>query len=129
MFVGVARIVLAVPGARSLKDKRHTVHALRDRVRARLSVSIAEVGELDRHQVAVLGVSLVARDSSHCSELMSQVVKLAEAQRDAFVSDVATEVIPFGEAGRGVQGGIEQALDRFSPPSGTSSHEEDEDEP
>jgi len=133
MFVGVARIVLAVPGARSLKDKRHTVHALRDRVRARLSVSIAEVGELDRHQVAVLGVTLVARDSSHCSELMSQVVKLAEAQRDAFVSDVATEVIPFGEAGRGVQGGIEQALDRLSPQSGSpgrvSSHEEDEDEP
>src|SRR5690349_17106040 len=113
MFVGVARIVLSIPGSRSLKDKRRVVHALRDRVRARVSVSIAEVGELDRLQLAVLGVSVVARDSAHCSELLSLVTKMADGQRDAVLSDVATEIVAFGDAGRGVRGGVEQAFERL----------------
>src|SRR5689334_4011217 len=96
MFVGVARMVLSVPGARSLKDKRQVVRSFRDRVRARLSASIAEVGDLERYQVATLGVSVVARDSAHCSSLLSDVRHMAEGLREALLSDVATEIIPFG---------------------------------
>ena len=112
MFVGVARMVLSVPGARSLKDKRRVVHSFRDRVRARVSASIAEVGELERYQVATLGVSVVARDSAHCASLLSEVRRMAEGLREALLSDVATEIIPLGLGGAGVQGGIEQALER-----------------
>ena len=36
MFVGVARFVLQIPGARSLKDRRKVVKSFKDRVRARL---------------------------------------------------------------------------------------------
>lgn len=112
MFVGVARMVLSVPGARSLKDKRQVVRSFRDRVRARLSASIAEVGELERYQVATLGVAVVARDSAHCATLLSDVRHMAEGLREALLADVATEIIPLGLGGAGVQGGIEQALDR-----------------
>lgn len=123
MYVGVLRIVLSIPGARSLKDKRQVVRSFRDRARARLSVSIAEVGDLDRHQVATLGASVVARDASHCSELLSEVSALAGNLREALVADVATEIVAFGAGGRGVQGGIEQALQR-----GAASDDEEEDE-
>jgi len=115
MFVGVARMVLSVPGARSLKDKRQVVRSFRDRVRARLSASIAEVGDLERHQVATLGVSVVARDSAHCSALLSDVRHMAEGLREALLSDLATEIIAFGAGGAGVRGGIEQALTRDAP--------------
>jgi uncharacterized protein YlxP (DUF503 family) len=112
MFVGVARITLSIPGARSLKDKRRVVHSFRDRVRARLSVSIAEVGDLERYQVATLGACVVARDAAHCDELLSEVTHFAGTLREALLADVATEVVAFGDGGRGVQGGIEQALAR-----------------
>jgi uncharacterized protein YlxP (DUF503 family) len=112
MFVGVARMVLSVPGARSLKDKRQVVRSFRDRVRARLSASIAEVGELERYQVATLGVTVVARDAQHCSALLSDVRHMAESLREALLADVATEIIPFGQGGAGIRGGIEQALGR-----------------
>jgi uncharacterized protein len=115
MFVGVARMVLSVPGARSLKDKRQVVRSFRDRVRARLSASIAEVGELERYQLATLAVAVVARDSAHCSSLLSDVRHMAEGLREALLSDVATEIIPFGPGGAGVRGGIEQALSREAP--------------
>src|SRR6195952_888811 len=112
MFVGVARLVLQIPGARSLKDRRRVVKGLKDRVRAKFPVSIAEIGDLERHQVATLGVSVVSNDSARCSEVLSHVASLAGGAHDALVADVATEIVAFGEGGSGIRGGIEQALDR-----------------
>jgi uncharacterized protein YlxP (DUF503 family) len=112
MFVGVARIVLQIPGARSLKDRRRVVKGLKDRARAKLPVSIAEVGDLERHQVATLGVCVVSNDSARCAEVLSHMASLAGAAHDALVADVATEIVSFGAGGSGIRGGIEQALDR-----------------
>ena len=112
MFVGVARIVLQIPGARSLKDRRRVVKGLKDRVRAKLPVSIAEIGDLERWQVATLGVSVVSNEAARCSELLSHVASLAGGAHDALVADVATEIVSFGDGGTGIRGGIEQALDR-----------------
>jgi uncharacterized protein YlxP (DUF503 family) len=126
MFVAVARIVLSIPGARSLKDRRQVVRSFRDRARARLSVSIAEVGDLERYQVATLGAAVVGRDSAHCSELLSEVTRMARGLREALVADVATEIIPFGAGGSGVRGGIEQVLEDAPD---ADSEDENEDEP
>jgi uncharacterized protein YlxP (DUF503 family) len=112
MFVGVARIVLQIPGARSLKDRRRVVKGLKDRARAKLPVSIAEIGDLDRHQVATLGIAVVSNDSARCSEVLSHMASLAGSAHDAVVADVATEIVSFGGGGTGIRGGIEQALDR-----------------
>jgi uncharacterized protein YlxP (DUF503 family) len=111
MFVGVARMILSIPGARSLKDKRRVVRSFRDRVRARLNASIAEIGDLERYQVATLGVAVLARDSAHVSELLAQVTQLGGVLREAVLADVATEIVAFGAGGRGIQGGIEQSLE------------------
>ena len=58
MHVGVLRISLHIPHARSLKEKRSVVRRFRDRVRARFEVSIAEVDAQDLLQRAVFGVSV-----------------------------------------------------------------------
>lgn len=125
------RLILNVPGARSLKDRRRVVHAFRDRVRARSSVSIAEVGDLERYQVATLGVSAVARDSQHCSELLAEVANQARNLREAVLADIATEVVSFGEGGRSVQGGIGQDFEYADPRPIARSRSDDEeaDEP
>jgi len=112
VFVGVARIVLQIPGARSLKDRRRVVKGLKDRVRAKLPVSIAEIGDLERYQVATLGVTVVSNEAARCSEVLSHAASLAGSAHDALVADVATEIVSFGAGGRGIRGGIEQALDR-----------------
>jgi uncharacterized protein YlxP (DUF503 family) len=126
MFIGVSRIVLTIPGARSLKDKRRVVHAFRDRVRARLSVSIAEDGELELSQRATLGVAVVARDAAHCSSLLSDVERAARGLREAWLADVSTEVIPMGPGGASLQPGIEQALDHAQHESASDESTSDE---
>lgn len=120
------RLVLNVPGARSLKDRRRVVHAFRDRVRARSSVSIAEVGDLERYQVATLGVSVVARDSQHCSELLSEVAQQARNLREALLADIATEVVSFGQGGKSVQGDLGRDFEYSDPPGAASLGDEDD---
>src|SRR5437763_16190987 len=78
MVVGVLRLTLVVPGARSLKEKRHVVRKITDRVRARYNVSIAEVAENDAWQRAVLGVSAVANDHSFGNEVRDKVARDGE---------------------------------------------------
>ncbi len=78
MVVGVLRLTLVVPGARSLKEKRHVVRKITDRVRARYNVSIAEVGENDVWQRAVLGLTAVANDRSFVNEVLDKVVRDVE---------------------------------------------------
>jgi uncharacterized protein YlxP (DUF503 family) len=112
MFIGVLRLVFQIPGAASLTDRRRVVKSFKDRVRARFPVSIAEVGDLSRWQVATLGVAIVSGEAARCSEVLSAVSRAAEQANDAVLADVATEIVPFGEGGSGIQGGIERALER-----------------
>jgi uncharacterized protein YlxP (DUF503 family) len=111
MFVGVLRLRLSIVGARSLKDKRSVVRSFKERAQARLRVSIAEVGELDDPRTATLGAAVVANSAAHCDEVLASVAAMAGTLGDALLTDRATEIIPFGEGGRGVSGGIEHALE------------------
>lgn len=104
MFVGVARLVIHVPSARSLKDKRRVVRSFKDRVRAKLPVSIAEVGDANLHQLAYIAVAVVSGDAARCQELLSRVHGMASTLPDAMLSEIAMELVPFGEGGKGVRG-------------------------
>jgi uncharacterized protein YlxP (DUF503 family) len=108
MFVGVLRFSLDIVGARSLKDKRSVVRSLKERAQNRLRISIAEVGMLDNPQRATFGVACVSNAAAVCDKLMADVASMAGTLPDAVLTDRATEIVPFGEGGRGVQGGIEQ---------------------
>ena len=97
MFVGVLRLSFHIPGARSLKEKRHVVRSFRDRVRARFGVSIAEVSDQDLLQRAGFGVAVVSSSAEVCDEVLASVASFANTLRDAVLLDRATEVMPMGE--------------------------------
>ena len=112
MFVGVLRFSLSIVGARSLKDKRSVVRSFKERAQNRLRVSVAEVAALDDPRRAVFGVACVSGSAAICDKVLADVASMAGTLPDAVLADRATEIVSFGEGGRGVQGGIEQALDR-----------------
>src|SRR3954453_15550304 len=78
MVVGGLRLALVIRGARSLKDKRSALRRILDRVRARYNVSIAEVGDNDVWQRALVGVTAVANDRSFVNEVLDKVVRDVE---------------------------------------------------
>ncbi len=62
MFVAAARVELHVHGSQSLKQKRGVVSSIKQRVRNKFNVSIAEVGGQDTWQIAVLGMAAVSEE-------------------------------------------------------------------
>jgi len=62
MRVGVLVVELYLPGNRSLKEKRRVVKALKERIKNRYNVSVAEVEGHDLYQRASLAVAMVGTD-------------------------------------------------------------------
>lgn len=111
-------MVVQIPGARSIKDRRRVVKSYKDRVRAKLPVSVAEVGDTELLQVATLGLAIVSNDTARCDEILSAAVAMARVLPDAVLCDVRTEVVAFGQGGRNLAAGIERALDAEPPDAG-----------
>jgi uncharacterized protein YlxP (DUF503 family) len=128
MHVGVMRLMLEIPGARSLKDKRQVVRSFKERVKAHIAVSIAEVGHLDKLQLASFGVAVVSGDAAVCEEILGRVTSLAGQLPNAIVTDRAVEIIPFGAEGKGVLGGIEQIASSWDDVTDSNTID-DSDEP
>jgi uncharacterized protein YlxP (DUF503 family) len=87
MVVGIVRIELHIPAARSLKDKRQVVRGLKDRIRERVHAAVAEVDHHDLWQRAALGVAVVAADGGQARELLQSVRGLVERTYEAQLTD------------------------------------------
>ena len=79
MVVGILRLTLYIHGAASLKDKRQVLRKVTDRLRSRFNVSVAEVGEHDIWQKAVIGIAAVANDRSFVNEVLDKCARDAGA--------------------------------------------------
>ncbi len=62
LFVALAEVELHFPGARSLKEKRHDLRSLIDRIRARCTVLIIESDHQELHQRAGLALASLASE-------------------------------------------------------------------
>ena len=74
MIVGVCTVELFIPDGQSLKSKRQVLSSLKDRLRDKFNVSVAEVGEQDLWQKAVLGVACVANEKAYVNQVLDQVM-------------------------------------------------------
>ncbi len=79
MIVGLCTVELFIPDGHSLKDKRRILQSLKTRVRDKFNVSVAEVGEQDLWQKAILGLACVANESVHVNQVLDQVLNLIRA--------------------------------------------------
>src|SRR3954454_4905885 len=75
MVVGILRLSLYIHGAASLKDKRKVVRKVVDRLRSRFNVSVAEVGDNDIWQRAVIGIGAVSNDHSFVNEVLDKCAR------------------------------------------------------
>jgi uncharacterized protein YlxP (DUF503 family) len=73
MLVGLCRFDLRIPGAASLKEKRHVVKTLTASLRQKFNVAVAEVDHHDLWQRTTIAVSSVAGDSFHVKRVMHEV--------------------------------------------------------
>jgi uncharacterized protein len=94
LTVGLMRVVLHLPESGSLKSKRMVVSGLLKRVRQQLKVAAAEVGELDRWQLAELAIATVSGDGRHADEVLAAALTYIESHCDgARITNVSTELV------------------------------------
>lgn len=93
MTVGTCRIELRLAGNRSLKGKRRVIKSLKDRIRGRFNVSVAEVDRLNEWQRATLGIACVSNDSRFVDETLAKVVNLIEIETDALIVDYEIDLM------------------------------------
>lgn len=87
------RWVLSLPGCRSLKAKRSVVRSLRDRMRARFSVSAAETDFQDDHGRAELSVALVTSDARLADSILERIDALVSSDPRLYVIERDTRVL------------------------------------
>lgn len=93
MVIGVCKIMLRFDEVFSLKEKRHIVKSLVERLKSRFNVSVAEVDLNDKWKNAVIGVACVSNDAGHADSMMASVANFVESDGRAEVMDVSTETI------------------------------------
>ncbi len=87
MIVGVAGWELEVLGAQSLKAKRSTIRSLKERLRSRFNVSVAETAHHDLWQRAEITVCVVATDRERAESILSRADNLVETDGRARIID------------------------------------------
>jgi len=78
--LGVLTMELRIEHAQSLKDKRQVVKSLRDRLRHRFNVSVAEIADHDLHNSSVIAVAVVSASRDFAAKILDAVDGDAAAQ-------------------------------------------------
>ncbi len=96
MFVGVARVALYLHGNASLKGKRSILRRVIERTKNKFNAAVAEVGDNDALQRAVLGAAVVGNSAAHVDSMLGHIGAFIEHLGLAAVVSRETEVIPLG---------------------------------
>jgi hypothetical protein len=97
VLVAVALFELHIEFAESLKDKRMVVKSLRDKLRNRFPVSVAEVGLQDVHQRSRMALSFVTSDKAFAESTLEKVQTFIESNTDAVLAGWTHELLDFDE--------------------------------
>ncbi len=89
--VGVITLELHMPESHSLKDKRHFVKGLKDRLRARLNVAVSEISHQEEWQRGVVAAVTVAPDKAYAEGVLQAVEREAAAFLGPILTDATVE--------------------------------------
>jgi uncharacterized protein YlxP (DUF503 family) len=71
--IGVLTLELRIDDSHSLKDKRQVVKSLKERLRHKFNVSVAEIDFQDLWQRALLAAVTVSADRKHAESVLQNV--------------------------------------------------------
>ncbi|MGA2132984.1 MAG: DUF503 domain-containing protein [Bryobacteraceae bacterium] len=91
--IGVLTLEIVLRDAHSLKDKRHVVKSLKDRLRSKYNVAVAEIDYQDLWQRSVVAAVTVSSDHSHAEKVLQSVEREAAALLGSELTSATVEWI------------------------------------
>jgi uncharacterized protein YlxP (DUF503 family) len=92
VLVGVCSIRLMIQEAGSLKEKRHILKSIIERLKSRFNVSVAETGLNDKWQLAEIGVAFVSNDRVHIEKTINSVIDFVDNDYRVEVTDYSIDM-------------------------------------
>jgi uncharacterized protein YlxP (DUF503 family) len=78
MPIGLLTLEIHISDARSLKDKRQVLRSLKERLRARFNVAVAELDHQETWQRSQVGIVSLSNDPAHLEQSLRAVFDEAE---------------------------------------------------
>ena len=91
--IGVLTLELRVESSHSLKEKRHVVQSLKDRLRHKFNVAVAEIDHQDLWQRATLAAVTVASDRGIAEKILHGVEAEAASMSGGSLVEASLEWI------------------------------------
>ncbi|MDH5405720.1 MAG: DUF503 domain-containing protein [Candidatus Aminicenantes bacterium] len=93
MVVGLCVVELLLPGSRSLKDKRLLIKGIKDRLRARFNLSLAEVDFQNLWQRAKIGMVSIASSKDVLHTTINKAIEIIESNTQCEIIDCHVEYL------------------------------------
>ncbi len=93
MFTASVKTEIPVPWPESLKDKRALVRSLRDRLRKRFNLSVAEVERLDDRRTIVLGLACVGAEPGPLQRTLDEALRFVQGSVEGDVLCLEREIL------------------------------------
>ena len=93
MIIGTCSVELRLWEANSLKEKRHIVKSIIQKLKNQYNVSVAEVDLQDKWKSAVLGIACVTNETVHAHSIISTVVNFIERDTRVELVDYRVEIL------------------------------------
>jgi len=91
--VAVGTVELHLPDVGSLKGKRHVLKGLKEKLRRRFEVAVAEVDHQDSWQRATLGLAYVSASGRHANAVISKAMDFIEDNVEGYVIEMQVEIL------------------------------------
>lgn len=88
MVVSMIQLIIELPEASTIKDKRQVVRSIRDKLQAKFRMSVAEVDLQDSLAFAQLGGAFVSNSREFGEKVMQKALMLVEDQVPVRIQDV-----------------------------------------
>ncbi|MBG0790917.1 MAG: DUF503 domain-containing protein [Desulfovibrionaceae bacterium] len=92
MIIGVLTLEFRLHGNRSLKGKRKVSLSLKQKLRNKFNVAVAEVEAMDVHDKLVLGVVTTANETAKVESRLAKAMAMVEAISPVELTKCNTEI-------------------------------------
>ncbi|MBD3384785.1 DUF503 family protein [candidate division KSB1 bacterium] len=93
MLVGLLQLEIFIPDSASLKEKRFVLLSLKQRLRNKFNISIAEIDQNDKWQLATLGVAVVANEKRFVEKTLNKIFSLVEQEHNIQIMNQQFEIL------------------------------------
>ncbi len=93
MLVGILQLELFIPESGSLKEKRFVLSSLKQRLRNKFNISIAEIDQNDKWQLSTVAVAIVANEKRFIEKSLNKIFNLVEQEHTVQIMNQQFEIL------------------------------------